>query len=676
MSSLPGIAIKSICDYLVTAGDVNLIFNLPIIPNVQSTHTSISPNLVYTVANESEAILFCVVDPNLLAGNGMSSSTLELLITQSEGKIHTLEPKDVVSYLKKRIGGLGGPKVASVAVNPSVHQWLVEFWTWLDGWERRVELVKDETNWKAITGMYALPLRTANNQPAARLVGGLAIHPALVQEEVLSTLVALEVPVLSSPFTNGPSIMLVSPPASDINFILRNLPKRKTLPHLNQATRRVLKNFLVGHLSYLLLSPQSTSSLLDSECRAALRSLPIFPLVPPGRRNSEDVTFDTAPEGSLFVARSIPVIPNIRRAHFIDYEQAMPLCQALGVEVLDEIAVLKIAMTRDVWTHLHSDVVPALVDRLIWRLPDFDAPMRRLFSELEIIDVGDPGIRKSPNAVIDPASSLAGLFDPQDKVLPTGNFAIDEQGSYIQRLRNNNMLQTTLTDAMVEERIDKIVALSEEGGSERGRQKALRLLSLLDKRSKEQHFSTQSPKLVEILNRRPWIPSGDQIYKLSDLWDSRAKDTLLCDWALHILPIEISSSSLRISIGWDVVPFDILRRQLLEVTGGCEDCQVNATEEISDRIKAALRTLASRLMDGSCTGEQIQHLADELGDAEWIPISEGRRIKARRTWLPTDSKSGHQQLGSRFFPVAESLLKEDGMKNLFTCMGIPERFVP
>ncbi|KAG9048531.1 hypothetical protein FS837_012661 [Tulasnella sp. UAMH 9824] len=673
LSSLPSIAIKSICDYLVTAGDVNLIFNLPIIPNVQSTHTSISPNLVYTIANESEASLFHVVDPNLLAGNGMSSSTLELLITQSEGRIHTLEPKDVVLYLKKRIGGLGGPKVASVAVNPSVHQWLVEFWAWLDGWARRIELVKDEANWKAIAGMYALPLRTANDQPAARLAGGLAIHPALAQEEVLSTLVALEVPVLASPFSNGPNIMLVSPPASDVKFILRNLPKRKTLPHLDQATRRVLKNFLVGHLSYLLLSHHSTSPLLDSECRAALRSLPIFPLLPPGRRNSEDVAFDTAPEGSLFVARSVPVIPNIRRAHFIDYDRAMPLCQALEVEVLDEIAVLKIAMTRDVWTHLQPDLVPALIDRLIWRLPDFDAPMRRLFSGLEIIDVGDQGPRKSPNSVIDPASSLAGLFDPEDEVLPAGKFAIDEQGSYIQRLRNNNMLQTTLTDAMVEERIDKIVALSEEGEPDRGRRKALRLLSLLDKRSKEQIFSTQSPELMETLHQRAWIPSGDQIYKLSDLWDSRATDTLLCDWALHILPIEISSSSFRISIGWDVVPFDVLRRQLLEVTGGCLDCQVNATEEISGRIKAVLKTLAARLMDGLCTDEEIQHLADELGDAEWVPISEGRRMKARRTWLPTDLKSAHRHLGSRFFPVAETLLKEDGMKDLLTCMGIPER---
>ncbi|KAG8918921.1 hypothetical protein FRC01_001580, partial [Tulasnella sp. 417] len=411
--------------------------------------------------------------------------------------------------------------------------------------------------------------------------------------------------------------MLVSTSASDVKFILQNLPKRKAPPDLDQAARAALKNLLAGHLSYLLLSPPYTSSILDAPSRAALRSLPVFPILRPGRRNGQDVVLDTAPEGSLFLASSVPVVPNIRRTQLIDYDQAVPLCRALEVEVLDEIAVLKIALARNVWRNLQPELVPALIDRLIWRLPDFDEPMRRLFSELEFVDVGSQGTFKRPNAVIDPASSLAGLFDPEDEVLPTGKFAIDGQGSYIQRLRNNNMLQTVLTDAMVEERIAKIVTLSEKGEPERGRQKALRLLNLLDKHSKERSSSTQWPHLIEILHRRAWIPLGDQLYRLSDLWDSRAKDTLLCDWALLVLPIEIKSPSFRRYIGWDAVSFDVLRWQLIEVTGACSDCQVSATDEISNRVQAVLRTLASYLIDGVCTGEELRQLGDELGDAEW-----------------------------------------------------------
>ncbi|KAG8898567.1 hypothetical protein FRC00_002641, partial [Tulasnella sp. 408] len=562
LSGLPGIAIKRICDYLVTAEDINLIFNLPIIPNVKGAHISLSPNRVYTLADESEAAVFSAIDLNMLAAEGMSASTSKLLLTQCEGRIHILEPKDVVSYLKKRAGGLGVSKAGKVAAHPSIHKWLAEFWTWLDGWKRQAELVKDQASWKAILQLHALPLRTADNRPAARVAGGFAIHPSLVQEEVLSTLVTLEVPVLPSPFPDGLCAMLVS--ASDVKFILRNLSKKKPLPHLNLFSREVLKNFLARQLSHLLLLPPSTFPVLDLECQTALRALPVFPVRRPEHRDSDIVVLDTAPEGSLFVSRSVPVVPKFPKVRFIDYDAAMPLCQALKAEVLDEIAVLKIAITGDVWTQLEPGIVPAVIDRLIWRLSDFDEPMRRMFSELKFIDVGNQGARKSPNSVIDPTSSLACLFDLEDEVLPTGKFAIEKEGPHIRRLCNSNMLQTVLTDAIIEERIDKIVALSEEGQSERGRQKALRLLGLLDKRPKEQSSSLRSSELKDILHRKAWIPLRDQLCHLSDLWDSRPTDILLCDWALRTLPIEINSPNLRTSIGWDVIPFNVLRRQLIE----------------------------------------------------------------------------------------------------------------
>ncbi|KAG8938356.1 hypothetical protein FRC00_000254, partial [Tulasnella sp. 408] len=235
LSGLSGIAIKSICDYLVTAEDINLIFNLPIIPNVKGAHISLSPNRVYTLADESEAAVFSAIDLNMLAADGMSEPTSKLLLTQCEGRIHNLEPKDVVSYLKKRVGGLGVSKAANVAAHPSIHKWLAEFWTWLDRWKRQSELVKEHASWKAILQMHALPLRTADNRPAARVAGGLAIHPSLFEEEVLSTLVTLEVPVLPSTFPGGLCATLVS--TGDVKFVLHNLSKKKPLPQLDAPRR-------------------------------------------------------------------------------------------------------------------------------------------------------------------------------------------------------------------------------------------------------------------------------------------------------------------------------------------------------------------------------------------------------------------------------------------------------
>ncbi|KAG8973569.1 hypothetical protein FRC05_008637 [Tulasnella sp. 425] len=675
LSQLEKATVKTICDYLVWSKDINLIFKLPIIPNVAGGHTSISPDATYILAKGPEAKVFQPVAPDLLAADAMSPETLQLLLEKSNGKVHYLGSKEVATYLKKRVGLYGGPRIPTVftGVNASVSEWLVGFWAWMDKWDKFDALVADKEQWDAVQALHALPLHTPNRRPALRQVKGSAIHPAQTDADVLSALVSLEVPVLLSSITDGRRIRMVSKKPTDVEFILQNLPKTtKSFQNLTQSSRKALHDFLSDQLSHLIASSRNKSaSVLDSTCQNALRTLPIFPLLHPGERSAESLSFDVAPEGFRFVSKSVHVIPNIKGIAFFDFEQGMSLCRALGAEAIDEITVLEMTIEPGAWRHLHAELVPNIIGRLIHHLSDFKDATRQKISELEIVDVDPSGKRKSPKSVIDPLSPLAGLFDPEDEILPVGEFAKEGQGSYLQHLRNHHMMQTALTDEILEERIDYIVTTSEGSDPDMAVKKALRLLSLLDKRSKEHSLTYMSPRLVDLLRQKAWIPVGGEFYQSSDCWDSRAMDTLLCDWVLPHVPIEVGSSSLRMCLGWDAVSFDVLRRQMLALMDACPECQVSATEDISDRIKAVLRTLASRLSDGTCSQDELESLADELGDAEWVPISEGRRIKAQRSWLPSDQLE--RDLGSRFFPVVASLLKEEGIRDLLTLMRLPER---
>ncbi|KAG8927361.1 hypothetical protein FRC01_007588, partial [Tulasnella sp. 417] len=667
--------LKILCDYIVTANDINLIQGLPIIPDIAGGHISLLPNRQYILGDRSGAKVFQSVAQDILAADSISPETKKLLLDKSDGKIQLLDLEDVAECLRKKVGLFSGARRETLCngVSPSVFAWLIEFWAWLDTWERLDALVEDADDWDAIQDLYALPVRTANNQRALRSVANSAIDPLQIPDDVLSALVSLEVPVFHGTPKNGGNVQMVLKKPSDLEFILRNITKTIESTHsLPQSSRKALHDFFTARLSHLIASsPNKSQTVLDPTYQTALKTLPIFPLLHPGERSSESLSFGVASTNFRFVSQFVQVIPNIRGVDFFDFERGVPLCRALGANEIDEIAVLEMAIEPEAWRHLHPNVIPGIIRRLIYRLSDFQEATRDRISELDIVDVGPSGRRKSPKCVVDPFSPLAGLFDPEDEALPVGEFAMEGPGSYLQQLRNHQMLQTTLTDEMAEELVDYIIEASQGPDRDSGARKASRLLALLDKLFMERSLEGISPSLVEALRQKTWIPIGGQFYQSSDCWDSRSADSLLCDWVLRRVSLEVASPGLRKCLGWDLVPFDVLRRQMRAVTSACPECQVSAADELSARIKAILKTLALRLGDGDCTQDELETLLAELGDAKWVPVSEDRRVEARRAWLPSDALE--QDLGSRFFPVSVSLLKEEGMRELLTCMRLPKR---
>ncbi|KAG8914890.1 hypothetical protein FRC00_009931 [Tulasnella sp. 408] len=677
LSRLGSTATKVLCDFIVSANDFDLLSKLPIMPRVAGGRTSILPHAEYILANPAEARVLGPRTPEMLSAAAMSDGTIDLLVQGSNGRVRFLQHGDVVTYLQRVLGELEGAGVSDI-VNPadtSVIKSLVEFWAWMDTWEKEKldALVADKANWNTIQNMHVLPQYATENGPATQPLRNSAIHPGQTADDILSALLNLGVPVLHRSMPDGRAVEMVSKKPGDVVFILQSLPKNRSFLYLGQANREALHNHFATHLPEIANLPGQSSTSperLDQGCRNILRTLPIFPLLHPGRRNAGSVSWGTAPQSSRFISQTVPIIPNISGTTFIDFEKSKPLCSALGGAELHEVAVLEMAITPRGWAHLMPDIVPDIIERLVNGLQHFSASTRKTISELDIVDVSASGKRKSPKSLIDPLSPLAELFDPEDEVIPVGKFAKGGEESYLQLLRNYSMLQAALTDEILEERLSHLVQASQGPSPDAAVKKALRLLYLLDEHGME-WFSYFSSRAIEVIRDKAWIPVKTKFYRPSDCWDSRDGDAFLCDWVLPRASVKISSPRLRACLGWDAIPYDVLRRQMLAVTDVRSQSQCAGTEDISERVRAILKTLASRLESAYYDRDELGKLADQLKDREWVPISGGRQIKAQHSWIP--SGPSEKPLGSLFFPVSASLLKHDGMRALLTSMRLPER---
>lgn len=669
ISDLDAAAKRLICDYLVSAKNIRLILDLPIIPQIQKNHAAITSHGKYIIATKSEALALGNADPNLLAAKSMSAATRQLLLSDPSGRVRSVDHTDVVSYLEDQVPT--GTTLANITtgVSQATFDWLVKFWSWLDGWEKRDELFNNSPSWSGMQTLHALPIRLSGGRLALRQIGKSAIRPTKLDPNIIAALTALDVPVLEASISNGSAVQHVSRAPNDVVFILQSLQKKHSFYQLPQQTRQTLHDFFTQQLSdHLRFNPRTRSrTTLNEECRTTLRRLPIFPVITPGLRDSNSFTFDACPEGACFVDNSVRVIPNIRDAPFISHDQGKILHTALEEqETLGEIAVLRKSIDPDAWFQQDrvAGLLSALVERLIKRLNELGDSSRSILAELPFVEVGGRAGRHSPSQVVDPASDLAGLYSAEDEVIPIGQFATEGPGSYISQLRNHGMVRSALTPSVIMERIARISDLSRPM-QERSK-KALRLLHLLDSyaRSEKNRLPTE---VVDIICASAWLPVADKFRKPSECWDSRRKDALLCDLVLPRISIAVSNQYLRDCLGWTRIRFRTLQSQILKVVE-TEPKELNLSEaEAVDRIEAVLKELASELHAGRVSQGQIESILDALGDSAWVPYSSRKRCVGRRSMLE------QIDLGAKYHAVSASLLRVAGMESLLVKMGIPSR---
>lgn len=655
----------------MSGNDIRFILDLPLIPQFQDNHISVTADSKHVLATKNQAAIFGSIDRTLLNGSAMSPETWQLLLNGSAGRIQPVGPNDVARYLKDQVPAFREASVVntSTGVTDESFEWLVRFWSWLDGWEKFNNLVNHPV-WNTIRNMYALPLRRLPGaMPTLRLVQNLAVRPGDMEAELVAALTAIDVPILDGSKPHGRAVRFVSKDHNDVMFILQTIPKNKSFSHLDQGSRQTLSEFFARQLANCFrpgLKRQGRPTALNPESRNALRILPIFPILRPGPRDDNNIAFDAARGVACFVDASVKVIPNIPGTPFVSHDRGSSFHTALEErEILGEIPVLQKAITPDAWPQQNhvQDLLPALIDRLINRLNELGDVSRARIAELPIVEVGGP-TRKSPDQVVDPTSDLAGLYDAEDEVLPVGVFNIEGPDSYIHQLRSYGMIRTTLTPPAIRERIARISDQSQPMTDRP--EKALHLLKLLDTYT-QSPGNELPPPIANMLRDSAWLLVTGGFLAPFECWDSRGRDFLLCDTASPRIPHTVVSPHLRDCLGWTQVPFETLRSQLRIILDTQTRPSHLSDSDVLDRIEAVLKEIAAGFKSRRLSQGHIKSLVQGLGDAAWVPTASRNRCVARLGMLE------QIDLGATYHPVDPHLLRIPGMQALLKLMGICDR---
>jgi hypothetical protein len=639
-------AIRKICDYFASAQNLHLLLDLPLLPTVSGRHITLTlrESHPYALATAKEADLFSSVDPDLLCLQDMGLMTVRVLSVTD--RVRYLQPSKVVSYLNRKFGGFKSVNTVSAGITKDNQDWLVKFWTWLNTWD----LASDQTFLTAIQKHHLLPISC---RLALRRCSGSVIDPS-GPSQLLKIFDHLQLPVLHpAVLSRGPVIQTMLRPVDDVAFLLQELPNHTTtFSSLNQEARATLHSHLKESLS------RRTQTLNPDQLRI-LRLLPIFPILSAGERQPSHM-FDAAPVSACFVDESVLIIPNISGTPFVDAVLARSLMTTLGCSTASENAVLE--MSIFCWAQQDAKLARDLIDRIMRRMNDLSSEARDALSKLPIVDVGPDKkiILRPPISVIDPETSLASLYDQGEGVLPTGFYAVTGPGSYLQQLRNYNMLQANLSPAIITDRIQAIANLS--NNLKKRKEKALTLLKLLDQQFQAEYL----PDISEVLATSRWLPAPRGYYSASECWDMRSCDTPLCDLVLHIVKTEVSSTLLREALGWQRVDLDTVKQQFLTLLPGRSIASKKRAKTRNDGIIIIIHELAERYEDGYCVDSDIDGLLESIGDQAWVPIS------SYELHAPECSTIEPVNLGPAFRQVHSSLL-DDRTTELLKRMGVCEQ---
>ncbi|KAG8885286.1 hypothetical protein FRB97_001732 [Tulasnella sp. 331] len=592
----------TLCEYISTGNDINLLSHVPLVLCADGTWTSIYSHNSYILATETQAGLFDGIDSeaHLLALDRIGKATTNLLL--SSPRIQSLQCTHVVNFLELKYSRFrSNIATVSVGVGAADVEWLVRFWNWMGGWQEAPTIWTRMEFRTRSPNLHIIPLSVCGGRHELRLFARASIDPIGLDDELLEVLRELRLPVLHSRVESLRSFILQEglKRSSDLEYLLFELRGFQSCK-LSQSSCRRLHNHFVAHLPAL---PRQ----LPANEMTTLRALPIYPVLHAGPRKKDGYTFEAGPISPCFVDDSLEVVPNIRGRPIIaisDYRTIISAAYSGQVVTARESKVLELAI--QCWEEQGQDLARLLVPRIINRLGDLSANTLRLVERLPIVDVGfEPSKLRRPAETVDPNSSIAQLFDDGEGVLPQGLFALDGPGSHLRQLRNYGMLLSQLSPEVVTERIERIVGLGTPLHNKDA--KANALLNLLDDYCRTHVLPRE---VADAVTTKSWLLAGSTYCSSSQSWDKRPSDLPLCDQTLPLVNYVVLSPHLRKILGWQIVPFDILKRQLLAVVPEV----ALPTGPQTERIKILIQALAHRLDMESCTENDLKSLGQTLND--------------------------------------------------------------
>ncbi|KAG8998909.1 hypothetical protein FRB94_006526 [Tulasnella sp. JGI-2019a] len=652
---LSGMALESrtiISEYIATGNDINLFQEIPVIPGPNGTWTSIESNNNYILATTTETDLFNGINPHvyLLDRERIGQRTKALLISAKRKRsLHVVQAVDVVDFLQRKCSS--GTETILEGVGEETIGWLVRFWNWVGGWQEAPKLWSQSNLRGRINKLPCLPLDDEHGTHEVRLFNRGSINPAGLDSELLQVFRELRLPILHSGVTIVTSVLQHGIRLlGDVRFLLSEVCGQQSFP-LSQPCCKRLHDYLTTHL------PALQPRLLPTELEV-LRLLPVYPILPTGLRTPRGYTFAVGPESSWLVDDTVEVVPVIEGKLVIAASECRPILAAIYIpeemQTKRESEVLEQAI--DTWNQQQQDddLSSLLVGRIINRLGDLPPQALELVARLPIVDVGrGPSDLRCPAETVDPSSSIARLYHPDEGVLPQGSFALDSSKPYLGQLRG--LMLSTVSSSVVIERIGHLTDPAKEVRNKAARAKAL--LELLDDlKTPEAVFSTE---VVHAITSSPWLPTRNTYCRSSEGWDRRRADLLLCNRVLQIVNYVVSTPRLRKVLGWQKLPFDVLKNQYLKIVSDVTPDR----KTITLIIQALARCLGSK----SCSEADLEDLAQALDGKACVPTSDGRCLPLRSMVLES------VDLGSRFHQTPRNLMDDQRVLRCFRVMGVPNR---
>ena len=645
-----------LCNYFLSDKDFSSIYGLPLFPTLSGSYVSLdkrgATNRRYIALATDEVNVFRTSAGDAISLDNLPPEMAALVREKgmTQANIDLLSPPSVIAYLLRE-------------PPPLSDQRLAKFWTWLEKWQQRdqaMALLKSNT---------VLQLVPTSKGPQLLLSPAFLAPRIQLFEKLGLAFVSSVLPSTVVQFLNNHG---VAKDINDMNHFLAAIELTPSQPLSDSEAKAVF-----DHISTYYRS-------LSSDNLAKLKTLPVFPVLvpcenvqPPAKRNSsgkwsaikglfpifpvlENVQSPVKHDSSvkwhaihgLDVKGISPMslIPLTDNINFLDKssfsDPSCSLIKALQIPILSDEDVLSLALSQ---FSSQPKLLRASFVSYIRQNHRWTKTILSILQETRFIQSSD-GASQSPMDIIDPNSGLKSLFPTasRSQLIPIIEDDYDRQ--ILDDLRNLEMIKTTLSPDIVQERITYISA-------NRSSSDTLIIARSLVSLMNDPSFACASLSIDDSLR---WLPTQSGLVSSKECIDYGRRDADLFDEVLYTLDETISiTPSFRSLLGWDKpLPFETITKQL--------DCVLGRPN--SDTQHRKVSEIIRELSDRQVRDSDIKAIEEAVAERPWVPTKSGVLVlPSQAVFTGTFNASGFHEIcfSKAQKPIYQFLLR----------MGCSERYV-
>ena len=490
-------------------------------------------------------------------------------------------------------------------------EWILAFWTWLEGWGSISQTIFEIKAWKTrLFGLYLLPTTSGRLQRASDRV----VHFPETASSVASAWEKLGVSLLHPGVSSRATVLLakegfIETPETP-NFIpslLQNADpalQHRVVDDDFDSIRRSLHSTIIR---------QCLSPTLTIDQKKVLEQLSIFSIRDAGGEGPSVLKSINGIRIQIGVSADFPL--PIQHPPVIYVDLGDPYTNAL-IQMLDPINTMGIldllCIAVDHW-HLQSlDLQDRFIDLILANWRKLPHVTREKLENLPFVTANGTQCRVPPKNLIHPFAPITPLFEGEIGRIPIGRFAA---APLVTMLRSLGFLPDSLDQKMVQDRLHYFCKPPSE--DQKIFDKAKIFVRLLG-RQWDDEFNND----IRLHRNLPWLPQAPPSILCSpsnsrDEHQDAHSDPVFYDFVLTVLPrgcVSISNRDFRSALGWsDQVSTDTLVRQIFGTIA------LPQSEDRYKRLNKLIMYMSLLHNDGRLSSEDLTSIRSEVYGHSWIP---------------------------------------------------------